>query len=82
MRRRSISITSNIAEGFGRYSFKDKVRFWIIARGSLTELDNQLLIARDVGYLALERYTELAERLVRVHQMLNGLIRKARTAPE
>ena len=47
MRRCVISITSNIAEGFSRNTTKDKVQFYCIAHGSLTELQNQLLAARD-----------------------------------
>lgn len=51
MRRAAISITSNMAEGFSRATAKDKHNFYCMAQGSLTELQNQLLVARDVLYL-------------------------------
>ncbi len=51
MRRSSVSITSNIAEGFGRHGYKEKVQFYYLAHGSLLELKNQLYLARDIGYL-------------------------------
>ena len=46
MRRCAVSITSNIAEGFSRQSYKEKVQFYSISQGSVTELQSQLLIAR------------------------------------
>src|SRR3989339_2007656 len=51
MRRCAVSITSNIAEGFSRQTSKEKVQFYSIARGSLTELQNQLIISKDIGYI-------------------------------
>src|SRR3989344_3697710 len=51
MRRAVTSVTSNVADGFGRQTYKEKVQFYYLAQGSLIELKNQLLIARDVGYL-------------------------------
>lgn len=51
MRRSATSVTSNVAEWFGRQGYKDKIRFYYQAQGSLIELKNQILIARDVGYL-------------------------------
>ena len=56
MRRASVSVTSNIAEGFGRQSYKDKLRFYYNAQGSLTELKNQLLVAKDVKYLKADDF--------------------------
>jgi four helix bundle protein len=52
MRRAVVSITSNIAEGFGRQSYKEKIQFYYLASASLTELKNQILIAKDLGYLS------------------------------
>jgi len=49
LRRSAVSITSNIAEGFSRKSLKEKIQFYSMAKASNTELQNQLLIARDVG---------------------------------
>ncbi|MBI2475842.1 MAG: four helix bundle protein [Candidatus Taylorbacteria bacterium] len=51
MRRCSVSITSNIAEGFSRQSYGEKVQFYSIAQGSVTELQNQLLVAQGVSVL-------------------------------
>lgn len=52
LRRAAVSVTSNIAEGFSRSSYQDKTRFYSIALGSLTEVQNQLLAARDVEYIS------------------------------
>ena len=52
MRRAVVSITSNIAEGFGRGTYKDKNHFYYTALGSLTETQNQLIIVKDVGYIS------------------------------
>lgn len=79
MRRCAVSITSNIAEGFSRNSYKDKLHFFTIAQGSNTELQNQLLIARDIEYIDKESFSEIANQSVRVHKLLNGLIKKCRS---
>jgi len=60
IRRATVSISSNIAEGFSRTTLIDKNRFYIMAKGSLTEVQSQLLIARDVNYLKKEIFYELA----------------------
>lgn len=75
IRRATVSITSNIAEGFSRQSFKEKIQFYSIAQGSLTEIQNQLLIARDVGYFTADRFKKIAEQTVVVHKLINGLIK-------
>jgi len=59
IRRCVVSITSNIAEGFSRGSTKDKANFYNIALGSLAELQNQILIAKDVNYLIKEEFNIL-----------------------
>lgn len=78
MRRCAVSITSNIAEGFSRNSWKEKVQFYAIALGSVTELQNQLLIARDVGYIDGKIFAEMAEQTVKVNKILNGLIKSSK----
>jgi len=78
MTRAAISITSNVAEGFSRGSFKEKLQFYYIAQGSLTELQNQLLISRDVGYISKIQFMKLAEQSIVVHKLLSGLIRYAK----
>lgn len=78
MRRCSISITSNIAEGFSRQSYKEKVQFYYMALGSLTELQNQLLVSKDIGYLPKEIFNEIANHTVVVHKLLIGLIKSSK----
>lgn len=78
MRRCVISITSNIAEGFGRRSYKEKVQSYSISKGSNLELQNQLLAARDIGFLSKEKFQRLAEQSVIVAKLLTGLIRKSK----
>ncbi len=78
-RRCVVSITSNIAEGFSRQSYKEKVRFYSMAQGSVTELQNQLLIARDVGYVPTDKFQTIAEQSVKVHKIISGLIKKTKT---
>lgn len=78
MRRCAVSITSNIAEGFSRYSYADKARFYSISQGSVTELQNQLLIAGDVNYISKEHFNDIAKQLVLVHKLVNGLIKKSK----
>lgn len=79
IRRASVSISSNIAEGFSRRSQDEKNRFYFIAQGSTTEVQNQLLIARDVGYIDSETFKEAAEQTVKVHKLVNGLIKSSRS---
>jgi len=79
MRRCVISITSNIAEGFSRQSYKEKLQFYSISLGSVTELQNQLLIAKDVKYISSKKYQEILEQSIKVHKILNGLIRSSKT---
>jgi four helix bundle protein len=78
IRRAVVSITSNIAEGFSRQSYKEKVQFYSIAQGSLTEVQSQLLIARDIQYLKEEDYSMLAAQAIKVHKILSGLIKKSK----
>lgn len=78
MRRCVISITSNIAEGFSRKSYKEKIQFYSMALGSTTELQNQLLVARDVDYITKESFTKIAVLTVEVHKLINGLIKGSR----
>ena len=75
MRRCGVSISSNIAEGFSRQGSKEKIQFYYVSKGSLTEIQNQLLIARDVGYLNNKLFNELAGQTVEVGRLLIGLIR-------
>ena len=78
LRRCSVSITSNVAEGFSRQSYKEKVQFYSMALGSVTELQNQLFIARDVGYIKLEDFKKIFEQTQVVHRIINGLIKSSK----
>ena len=78
MRRCVVSITSNIAEGFGRQSNREKNRFYNMSQGSITELQNQLIISKDVEYLKKEVVKKIIEQSVIVQKLLNGMIRKIR----
>jgi four helix bundle protein len=79
LRRAVVSISSNIAEGFGRETAKDRVHFYIISLGSLNETQNQLLISKDIGYLDKESWNELENQTIIVSKMLNGLIKSSKS---
>ncbi len=78
LRRAAVSITSNIAEGFSRNSYKEKLQFYSVSLGSTTEVQNQLLIARDLQYITEETFSKIAEQAVKVNKITNGLIKKTR----
>ena len=73
--RAAISVTSNIAEGFGRTTKKDKEHFYIMANGSLYEIKSQLLIARDRRYINEANFQKIALQTNVAHRLLHGLIR-------
>lgn len=78
MRRATLSVTSNIAEGFGRHGYGEKVQFYYLAQGSLTELKNQLITARDVKYLTDTDFTKTMGQAEVAHKLLQGLISKSK----
>lgn len=75
MRKSAVSVASNIAEGDERESDKERVRFLYIAKGSLAELRTQLEIAYSIGYISLETYDDLENRLVELSKMIGSLIK-------
>ena len=79
IRRAAVSITSNIAEAFGRQTAKDKVRFYLNARGSCYEAQNQVYVATDLAYLAPSDGAELNQGLERVTHDLNKIMKTLRT---
>lgn len=79
MKRSALSVSSNIAEGFGRFGSKEKLQFFNIARGSLIELDNQQTVARDVRYVNQQTQDILVAQIELVHKLLNGLRRYVRS---
>ena len=76
IRRAIVSAVSNIAEGFGRRTKADRLHFYDMARGSLHEMQAQILIARDVGFLLMENHSSLEMRSIECHKILTGLINK------
>jgi len=77
LRRAVVSITSNISEGFSRHSMKEKAQFYSMALGSLSEVQNQILIAKDVAYISEKYFQEISEQTVSVSKILNGLIKSS-----
>jgi len=74
MRRCSVSIPSNIAEGFGRGSDKELTQFLQISLGSLSELDTQLILSKELHYMDEKRYNELSALNEEVAKMLSSFI--------
>ncbi|MDL2247695.1 four helix bundle protein [Bacteroides sp. OttesenSCG-928-J23] len=74
MRRCSVSIPSNIAEGFGRGSDKELVQFLFVSRGSSSELDTQLIIAHQLQFIADNDYLRLSFLNDEINKMLSSLI--------
>ncbi|KAA0205662.1 four helix bundle protein [Candidatus Uhrbacteria bacterium] len=79
LRRAVVSITSNIAEGFGRSSWNEKAQFYSIAAGSLTEVQNQLIVARDVGHLPSDDFDLAFSLSKEVHKVVNALLSSTRS---
>ena len=77
LRRASSSITANIAEGFGRFHYADKIRFYLQARGSLKEVENFIYLSQDLKYLDKETAKKLWQQAKIGEQLLNGLIKSA-----
>jgi len=77
MRRSVISVTSNIAEGFGRNSAKDKAQFYAIAKGSALELQSQLYAATDLSYIDSLSKVKIDEQIDLVLRLISGLINSA-----
>jgi four helix bundle protein len=75
IRRAAYSIPCNIAEGYGRGSDAQICQFLIIAKGSASELEYELLLAKDLGYLEEEQYIRLDTQVKNICKMLTGLIR-------
>lgn len=71
--RCAVSIPSNIAEGSGRNSPKEFKQFLGIAMGSSYELETQLLISKNIGYINIENQLELSQRLSEIQKMISGL---------
>jgi len=75
LRRAASSITANLAEGYDRFYFKDKIRFYYNSRASAAETQNFLFLSRDLGYITKEQCEKLIEKSNDVRKLINGLIR-------
>lgn len=78
MRRAAVSIPGNVAEGFGRYHYMDRVRFFLNARGSLNELRSHFLIARELRFVDDEPLHAVCKSVETLSVKLNNLITSTR----
>jgi four helix bundle protein len=76
VRRCAVSIGANIAEGCGKTGNNEFQRFLHIAAGSASELDYELLLAKDLAYLSKPDYAGIADELSHIRKMLSSLLRK------
>lgn len=79
LKRASVSITSNIAEGFGRDKPNDKTHLYTISLGSIYEVENQLMIARDLKYINSNECSVLLDKCLEISKMCLVLIKKIRS---
>jgi four helix bundle protein len=75
LKRAASSVTSNIAEGFGRSSSKDKEHFYTMATGSLYEIKSQLILAKDLKFISQEDFISIADEANIAHKLLNSLLK-------
>ena len=80
LRRASVSITSNIAEGINRYSVKDKSHFIEMSYGSLMEVSSQFEIAEELGYIIAEERLSMDQLIEEVARLLSGLQKTFKTS--
>jgi four helix bundle protein len=80
IQRSVVSIPSNIAEGYGRNSTGDYIRFLQIASGSLYEFQTQLEISSQLGYLSEEKYVEINSLSIEIEKMLSSLLSKVKNS--
>ena len=81
MRRAAVAVASNLAEGHGRGTRRDYRQFVVIGRGSASELETQVIVAREVGLLGDEVASTLLAQTNRVLRLLNGLARSLASEP-
>jgi four helix bundle protein len=79
MRRAAVSIPSNIAEGSARQTNKDAMYFFVVARGSLSELDTQIELSRSLDMITCTDYRLLTVQISSVDSLLSGFIRYRRS---
>lgn len=78
LKRSSVSVPSNIAEGYGRHTDNDFIRFLNISRGSLFELQTQLEISFRLEFLNSQEYEKLMSLAIEIDKMLNSLVSKTK----
>lgn len=78
LRRAAVSVPSNIAEGAARESGKEFAQFLVLARGPLSELETQVIIAKDLDYIAEDAYAGIIEQLNTTFSLIGGLLRSVR----
>ena len=74
MKRAARSVTRNIAEGYGRFHYKENIQFCRISRGSLTEILDDLITCRDEEYITMTEYNDVRKRIETALRILNGYI--------
>jgi four helix bundle protein len=74
IRRTAVSVPSNIAEGCGRNHRKDALQFFYISRGSLYELETQIILASDLGFIVEKEVENISEEITKAKKLLNGFI--------
>ena len=82
LRRASISVTSNIAEGVNRFSIKDKSHFIEMAYGSLMEVSSQFEIAEDLGYITTDERQNIDLLIAENARLLSGLINSYKSSTD
>ncbi len=75
MRRAAVSVTANLAEGYGRFSYQENMQFCRQSRGSMYELRDHLTTALDAGYVSCDRYRGSDSMALDVIRLINGYIR-------
>jgi four helix bundle protein len=78
IRRASMSVAANIAEGFGRFHYKDKIKFYLQARGSLIEVQNYIFLSQDLKYIDKEAARVIFKKCNDIQFQLNSIIKKNR----
>lgn len=80
IRRAVISISSNIAEGFSRVYKKEKIQFLYLSLGSLTELENLILISRELNYLTREKFIEISNSCIEIGKLIQSSIKSLKVS--
>jgi four helix bundle protein len=75
IKRATVSIPTNIAEGYGKHTTSEFIRFCQIAKGSAVEVEYLLLLSKDLGYLEHEKYISLNKKCQAILMMLSGLLK-------